>query len=242
MRSGRQVRRCASELLCVLALALPAVSCAAAAADPARANGAVDQVVALYRSIAWQAVLQQPADAGPGLMAQPAAVLGRWFDPTLARLLVDDHACRHRTRQICALDFDPLWDSQDPLGATVAITPGLRLGEVQVQLAYGTGTSRAPLVFQLTAGPSGWRIADIRYPAGQAVAASVAAGQALSATSARAGPARDCPDAGKYIAANIITAPSVEIPVGGRSGERLCGARTGPALFARCLPGGAGRL
>ena len=165
MRSGRHWRRCAGVLLGALALAtVPGV---AAATEPARDSGAVDQVVALYRSIAWQAVLQQPADAGPELLAQPAAALGRWFDPTLAGLLVDDQACRRRTRQICALDFDPLWDSQDPLGATVAITPGARAGEVQVRLAYGAGAPRAPLVFQLTAGPAGWRIADIRYPAGR---------------------------------------------------------------------------
>lgn len=165
MRTGAHLWRCAGGLLAVLALA--SVHRVAVAADPARDTGAVDQVVALYRSIAWQAVLQQPADAGPGLLAQPATALGRWFDPVLAGLLVADHQCSRRSGQICALDVDPLWDSQDPLGATVAITPGARSGEVRVQLAYGSGAPRAPLVFQLTATPSGWRIADIRYPAGR---------------------------------------------------------------------------
>jgi hypothetical protein len=137
-------------------------------AGPASAadGSALDQVVALYRSIAWQAVVQQPAEAGPGLLGQPVAELGRWFDPALAALLAADHQCSRRSRQVCALDFDPLWDSQDPLGATVAITPGARAGEVRVQLAYGS-TPREPLIFQLGSTATGWRIADIRYPGGR---------------------------------------------------------------------------
>ena len=138
------------------ALVLAAIAPAAAAAG----NDALDHVTATYRQIAWQAVLE--TGGGPGLLDGPAERLGRTFDPALAALVLRQQRCQARSQGVCALDFDPFWDSQDPVGTTVALSPGARAGEVKVVLRQ-PGGRQTTLVHQLVQTPAGWRIADIRF-------------------------------------------------------------------------------
>jgi hypothetical protein len=136
----------------------------AVAAEPAP----VAAVSRLYRDFAWEAVLAQPE--GLSLAQQPKAVLQRYFTPKLASALAADAACASRRREICRLDFLPLWASQDPSAQDLTVAqagPGL------VKVTFATPSSKQATVLQLNVVPTkaGWRVADIVYPSGPSLAA-----------------------------------------------------------------------
>lgn len=143
----------------LLATVFACATTATAIAQPAGPSAA-DVVTGAYRQIAWQAVLEH--GGGPGLLDQPASRLASVFDPALTALVLRQQRCQARAQGACALDFDPFWDSQDPLGTTVAVAPGPRPGEVAVQLRSAGGQLRQ-LRVQLVQTPDGWRIADIHF-------------------------------------------------------------------------------
>jgi hypothetical protein len=134
--------------------------------DPVNAGQSVRPDVglvrALYQQFAAEAVLADPEPAY-ALIAQPRAVLARFFTPGMSTLLVQDRACAVRTRAVCNLDFSPIWDSQDPGGATVKIVGGVAPGKVDVVVAYPNGEKRE-LLFRLVRTTAGWRVAEIAYP------------------------------------------------------------------------------
>lgn len=129
------------------------------------ASAAADHVTGIYHQIAWQAVLEA---GGPdrGLLEQPADRLARSFDPLLVELLLRQQRCLARNGGGCALDFDPFWDSQDPVGTTVAVAAGKRADQVAVTLRQPGGRQRM-LTVQLVRSPAGWRISDIGFGAGR---------------------------------------------------------------------------
>lgn len=161
----------AALLTAVLPALLPAGVAAGVAAlgstlpGTARAQAdALATVTALYQQIGWQASVTSPAEVGTPLLARSEAELGRLFSPALARLLVDDRRCTQRRQQVCGLDFDPLWDSQDPLGMSASLAPGAKPDQVKVVLSPPSGQPRAPMVVQLLQVNGAWRVDDIRYP------------------------------------------------------------------------------
>lgn len=131
------------------------------AAESKGARADVNVVRALYDEFAGEAVLQDPG-AQRVLADQSAAVLARYFTAKLSTLILRDRECSARTREICNLDFSPIWDSQDPAGATVTMVAGSALGNVRATVHYPNGEKRA-LVFRLAKTGLGWRIADIIY-------------------------------------------------------------------------------
>jgi hypothetical protein len=147
----------------VVATALSSVGSSASAADTAS-----QAVARLYRDYAWEAVVAQPST--PGLAQQPKTVLLKYFTPKLASALAADAACSARNAEICALDFAPLWASQDPAAVDLSVSPGTRAGQVGVQFTYpGTGQVLR-LTFRLVRTKAGWRVADIVYPSGPSLA------------------------------------------------------------------------
>jgi hypothetical protein len=40
--------------------------------------------------------------------------LDKYFDKQLSSLIARDNLCKQRTQEICKLDFDPIYASQDP--------------------------------------------------------------------------------------------------------------------------------
>ncbi|MET1025358.1 MAG: hypothetical protein ABWX87_13720 [Pseudoxanthomonas sp.] len=139
------------------------IATSAKAVTPASAP--VNVVTRLYRDFAWEAVLSGSNDE-VALGDQPNAVLLRYFDPNLARLLVDDAHCRARRHEICTLDFAPLWASQDPSAADLSVTQARDPGQVQVQYVVPATREHLTLVFRTVHTASGWRVADIVYPTG----------------------------------------------------------------------------
>jgi hypothetical protein len=152
---------CLKRLITLLTLAA-AIASPVHAAD--KISPAVAAVTALYRDIAWQAVISKPQNAGPGLLDQGKEQIGKYFDATLTDMIIADKKCTAKGQGICGLDFDPLWNSQDPVGASVAITQGAKPDEVLVTLAYASAKNRKPMVFQMVQAGGGWRISDIRFP------------------------------------------------------------------------------
>jgi hypothetical protein len=149
----------ASALLFLLALA----SNVSFATGSAGIRADVNVVRSLYDEFAGEAVLEDP-ETQRSLLDQPRVVLLRYFTPELSALILQDRECAARTQEICKLDFSPIWDSQDPSGATVKMAGEPTLGGVRTTVSYPDG-ERKELVFRLTNTSVGWRIADILYTA-----------------------------------------------------------------------------
>ncbi|MCX6060706.1 MAG: hypothetical protein NT103_00420 [Campylobacterales bacterium] len=45
---------------------------------------------------------------------QKKVILDKYFDKQLSSLIARDNLCKQRTQEICKLDFDPIYASQDP--------------------------------------------------------------------------------------------------------------------------------
>src|SRR5450830_644774 len=141
-------------MLTALLVALPAY--------PASAQDVRAPVAALYKAFAWQALSDDNKLFGETLVDQPAATLSQYFDPTLTRLLADDAACQRRTQEICHLDFDILFDSQDPqvTDLTIAIaTPNT----VEVRFKDPVSDAETLITFTVAKQAQGWRISDVSY-------------------------------------------------------------------------------
>lgn len=136
--------------------ALATVCLAAAPPSPQ-----VQVVVALYRDFAFEAIVEEPTWQSPTLMEQPRHVLLGYFTPRLADLLLRDRRCVTTSREICRLDFMPLWGNQDPFGVAVQVLQSSTPEAVNVRLQYPSATSL--LTFHLTRTRAGWRIQDISY-------------------------------------------------------------------------------
>jgi hypothetical protein len=116
----------------------------------------------LYQDYAWE--------TGPRIskrtpfLNEKSSVLTKYLTQSLARLLLEDRKCAERTREICQLDFSPIWNSQDPEGAkfrVVGIGPG---NAISVSIVY-PGQKSFTLAFDVVHTDDGWRINDIHSPA-----------------------------------------------------------------------------
>jgi len=130
----------------------------------AEVSGPVEVVAKLYREYAWEAVIDSPDWDGHRLLEQPRAVLERYFEARLAGLIVRERECAIRTREICALDFSPIWAAQDPGATAMKISPGASPSVVDVHFRYPGDGTKIRLSYRMIRTPAGWRIADIVHP------------------------------------------------------------------------------
>jgi hypothetical protein len=145
--------------MCLLMLLVALAPTAAFGSPPPTPAEAM--VIEVYKSYAWEAVFEEPID-DPGLLQQPAAVLGQYFDPHMVGLIMRDRACEEKNG-ICRLDFDPIWDSQDPIGATgMKIHQMVDPFKVSVDFVYPGAGAHRHLVYVLSKTQAGWRISDIQ--------------------------------------------------------------------------------
>ncbi len=150
--------------------ALAAVAaCAALAQGTATTAERADAVVVrLYRDFAWTQVMVPRRDQ-PEFIDQPKAVLERYLDESLAALIVADRECVRRTREICRLDFDPLFEAQD-IGATdLEVGAPDASGAVKVTFSFPGNRTRKAVVHAVAKTARGWRITDIRYTSGHSL-------------------------------------------------------------------------
>lgn len=91
---------------------------------------------------------------------QSKKTLAKYFDTTLTNLLWKDTKCSARTGMICKLDFDVIYDSQDPDRVSIHIAPTKKGADVI--LNYGENGKRN-LTYFFSKKHGVFRICDIFY-------------------------------------------------------------------------------
>ncbi|MFY9261693.1 MAG: hypothetical protein WAO71_14455 [Gallionella sp.] len=119
-------------------------------------NDAAETVIHLYKDFAWEAVFIVPWKINESLSNASPEVLGQYFDDQLVSLLIKDRNCG---LVFCNLDFSPMWESMDPLGASIVIRTTDRPDVVTVEVRYFNGNSM--LTYFLRETSAGWKIRDI---------------------------------------------------------------------------------
>ncbi|TBR36729.1 MULTISPECIES: hypothetical protein [Dyella] len=134
------------------------------------AQGAAKEVAlgalaeAAYKQYAWVAVFgtTQPAGSVP-LALESQVKLKEIFASDLARALKEDSQCAERSQEVCKIDFDILYDSQDPFAADLAFKLAPDGGSVEACFKDASGNQQClTLVGGCDQGRE--RIADIIYP------------------------------------------------------------------------------
>lgn len=154
-----KLRRCLAGLILIAGAFLTS----AVVAQPAPKRGEAAEVVAnLYKQFAWQVLFS--ADQWPTLAAQPQAELEKYFDPALTALFLREQQCLASGKaEICNLEFDPIFASQDPAASNLTIKSAAA-DKVAVEFVYPSTKKKIRLNFKLVKTAKGWRIADIDYP------------------------------------------------------------------------------
>lgn len=135
--------------------------CAATAQRPQLSAG-VSLVRQLYADFACEAVLGDPGcDSEHEFVDQPQSILEKYFDDRLLQLWLADRRRALRTHEVGNLDFAPIWDSQDPSGTFVNISPTKDSTLVRVELRHPYYTEPRYLEYRLAKTSTGWRIHDI---------------------------------------------------------------------------------
>ncbi|WP_198117628.1 DUF3828 domain-containing protein [Massilia rhizosphaerae] len=119
-------------------------------------------VAKLYKDFAWQAVASQADLFGDDLSHQGKATLEKYFAPALADLLVKDAACQTRYQGICNLDFDLLFDSQDPRVTDLDVTT-TSPGVVSVVYTDPVDAKKTQIDFEVARVGGLWKITDVIY-------------------------------------------------------------------------------
>jgi hypothetical protein len=126
-------------------------------------------VAQLYREFAWEVVVEEPMWRGHAFIEQPRVALARYLDSSLTTLLLADRECERRTQGICNLDFDPIWDSQDPGATGLKVTGTRDPTVVSVRFRQFPTGNEVALSFHVVHTQAGWRVHDVRYPNGSSL-------------------------------------------------------------------------
>ena len=134
--------------------------CAASASE-----SEIDFIRRFYAKYSWEASDSKPRDGTPFIDA-PRAELLKYLEPRLAEALLKDRRCAKRTRQICRLDFSPMWASQDPGAMELRVQRGDDASRVKVSFKYPSNGDLIVINYDLTQTSQGLRIKDVHYPTG----------------------------------------------------------------------------
>jgi hypothetical protein len=93
---------------------------------------------------------------------QRKATLEHYFAPALADLLVKDAACQMRSQGICNLDFDLLFDSQDPRVTDLEVS-ATSPGHVAVVYKDPVDGKATRIDFDVARVAGNWKITDVIY-------------------------------------------------------------------------------
>ncbi|HWC65386.1 MAG TPA: hypothetical protein VG777_04825 [Thermoanaerobaculia bacterium] len=91
------------------------------------------------------------------------AAISRYCDARLTDLFLRDCACAKKTHEVCNLDWDPFYDSQD-FGKE---DPRPRIERLEGSGAFEVtirNLGETKLTYEMTKTPAGWRIANVRTP------------------------------------------------------------------------------
>lgn len=115
-------------------------------------------------------------ETAEALLEQPHSALRRYFAEPLASLLAKDRDCVARTGEICELDFDPIWASQDPGGTDLTVVRSPASDVIRVRFRFPGNGAGVELDYQMIQTAEVWRVADIHYPSGPSLASILKAG------------------------------------------------------------------
>lgn len=145
------------------AISLAVFFMASSAATPRASDEQIAIVGSLYKAFAWQVLSNSNNIFGKPLTQQEGAILRRYFNQELASLLLKDRQCTTASGEICNLDFDPIFASQDPAATDLSIRSAPN-DMVAVEFTYPSSGEKVRLEYRLAKSQEGWRIGDIRYP------------------------------------------------------------------------------
>ncbi len=120
-------------------------------------------VASVYKEYAWTVLFgaEIRLDTAIPLSQEPKAKLKRIFTDDLAIAISTDARCAKKAREICLLDFDILFASQDPAASDLSIRS---ITEHAVDVCFvDQSNSRRCLEFVGVKEAKGERIRDIRY-------------------------------------------------------------------------------
>lgn len=128
----------------------------------ATTDGEAAVVAKLYKDFAWQALASQHDLFGDDVAHQGKVTLEQYFAPALADLMVKDAACQIRSQGICNLDFDLLFDSQDPRVTDLEVRT-TSPGHVAVVYKDPVDGKTMRIDFDVVRVSRTWKIADVIY-------------------------------------------------------------------------------
>ncbi len=138
-----------------------AISVCAMAADSHTYKKPEDVVAWVYRDFAFTTIMDYWKHSL--LIEQPKETLSLYFTDELAELILKDRKCVRETHEICNLDFDPIFASQDPGAESLQIAPANKGNRIHVQFTYPSNGEKITLVYEVQKTNRGWRIKDIIY-------------------------------------------------------------------------------
>ena len=135
-------------------------------ASVAASKNEASVVIELYKAYAWEAVCISADETSTRLRPladEQGTVLRQYFSPELTALLVADSECRARTRELCKLDFVPIFASQDPAAMDLSIKR-IGPGAVKVWFTYPSSRQKIEIDYKVRQFGGKWLITDIVYP------------------------------------------------------------------------------
>jgi len=141
----------------VVAIGLPAARADAATASPR------DFLAAIY------AAYRGKANAA-GVKLDDDGAIRSFFEPSLAALIIKDHADARKRNEVPALDGDPFVDAQDWKISGVNITVHAAGADKAAGIvSFSNFDKPVRVVYDLVRLKEGWRIADIRWSRGESL-------------------------------------------------------------------------
>ncbi|WP_369977408.1 hypothetical protein [Xanthomonas bundabergensis] len=120
-------------------------------------------ILNLYHDYAWVAVIGGQWK-GNEISSEEKSTLENFFDPHIASLIDKDNKCRSKG-EVCNLDFDPIYASQDP--AIYDLKVGrVNKNKVKVTFKYPETHEVISIDYSVVKLGSGWRINDVCYSDG----------------------------------------------------------------------------
>jgi hypothetical protein len=120
-------------------------------------------VTKLYRDYAWEVLIMEPCQCSGRFLSESEGVLSKYLAPRLTQLVLADRACAASRKEICNLDFSPIWDGNDPSAANLRVKLGTKPNEVLVQFNYALNDNKPiSIYYDMVEVGGAWRIANIR--------------------------------------------------------------------------------
>jgi hypothetical protein len=129
-----------------------------------------EEVVAwLYRDFSWEVTMGDQYWQNGTLIEQPREVLSQYFSDEMVSLIIKERACVKAKHELCNLNFDPIFVSQDPSAVDLEISHADKSNTVHVRFRYACSQERVNLYFKIEKTARGWRVSNITYGDGKSL-------------------------------------------------------------------------